>query len=678
MTPFLEHFSPAVFACIVFLITVGYCLLTSRIIRNKPTRLWIPAAILLVCSTTFYAIAYWEGGAQTFFTNLTLSLGAAIDLFLFKMNTTYGRFTDMFYLKVNGAQDPAVMNRLAIICGLYLCSIWTTSVMAMHFFARRLVSKTTLAWTWFHRKERGIHLFVGINPKTMALAKSLGKDEKVIFIDLPTPELMPDKLSLTQIFKGFRAGADQSYRMKEVRPDAIVLKASKALGQCTEQDLFKDLGLSLLNRWADMPNTVIYLISGYYPDNVAALQKLYNCKAQIYCHAKREGLALRMELLASDHVHIIDSAFLSTKALKGRDELYPIHFMHIAKDSEGEPMGYVEGSFDALVCGFGEAGQGMMSFLYEFGAFPDKDKQPNQFHVTVVDNRMEAKAGEFRMTHPGLEPDRVQFIQDSVGSESFWARMEKDIKNLDYVFINIGTDNENMKHAIDILEFAFRNREDMEHFIIVVKLDKPAAYQTLIGYFNQNYGARNVIRSIGDIERTWTWNNISGADFRSDAQTFYGAYAQASHSPLTWEEREKQIMAKPISDLAKKLELQRKMGQDFVNHFHTRVKSYLMPERLWKDPSIAQNIPLEMVDGKHYTGNEADGAILDYMAVGEHLRWNASHQINGYRQGPEKKEDLKTHTDIRPYEELSEQVKHYDWIVIKTTLELLGSNKGGR
>jgi len=291
---------------------------------------------------------------------------------------------------------------------------------------------------------------------------------------------------------------------------------------------------------------------------------------------------------------------------------------------------------------------------------------------------MEAKAGEFRMNHPGLEPDRVQFIQDSVGSESFWARMEKDIKNLDYVFINIGTDNENMKHAIDILEFAFRNREDMEHFIIVVKLDKPAAYQTLIGYFNQNYGARNVIRSIGDIERTWTWNNISGADFRSDAQTFYGAYAQASHSPLTWEEREKQIMAKPISDLSKKLELQRKMGQDFVNHFHTRVKSYLMPERLWKDPSVAQNIPLEMVDGKHYTGNEADGAILDYMAVGEHLRWNASHQINGYRQGPEKKEDLKTHTDIRPYEELSEQVKHYDWIVIKTTLELLGSNKGGR
>ena len=231
-------------------------------------------------------------------------------------------------------------------------------------------------------------------------------------------------------------------------------------------------------------------------------------------------------------------------------------------------MGYVEGSFDALVCGFGEAGQGMMSFLYEFGAFPDKDKQPNQFHVTVVDNRMEAKAGEFRMNHPGLEPDRVQFIQDSVGSESFWARMEKDIKNLDYVFINIGTDNENMKHAIDILEFAFRNREDMEHFIIVVKLDKPAAYQTLIGYFNQNYGARNVIRSIGDIERTWTWNNISGADFRSDAQTFYGAYAQASHSPLTWEEREKQIMAKPISDLAKKLELHAKDSALYAAEVH--------------------------------------------------------------------------------------------------------------
>ena len=652
---------------------LAYFFVTALTIRNKPKYLWIPATLLLMLSTFFYSSAYWDGGVRAGFTNFYMALAASLDLFLFKMNSTFGRFTDLFYLKPGGAEDPLVTNRMIMLVGLYLCSIWTTSIMVMHFFARRLVSRLALAWAWFRRKEEGVHIFVGINPHSMALAKSLGKEEKVVFVDLPSPELLPDKLSLTQIFKGVRAGSDQSVRMKEVRRDAIVLKARKPLDQCTADNLFKDLGLGLLNRWAKSPQTVIFLISGWYPDNVAALQKLYRYPAQIYCHAKREGLALRLELIESNHVHIIDSSFLSTKALKGRDELYPIHFMDVAKNSFGQPLGYVESSFDAVVCGFGEAGQGMVSFLYEFGIFPDKDKQPNPFHCTVVDTRMDEKEGEFRLSHPGLDNSRVTFVKDRVGSESFWSRMESCIKDLNYVFINIGTDAENMKYTLDILEFAFRNRDSMENLIIVVKLDHPASYQHLIGYFNSNYGGKNVIRSIGDIERTWTWNNISGADFRSNAQTFYAAYAAASDSPVTWEEREKQIMAKPISDLAKKLELQRKMGQDFINHFHTRVKSHLCPERLWKDPAIAANIPLEMVDGKHFTGDDPEAeAILDYLAVGEHLRWCASHEINGYRLGPKKQEDLKTHTDIVPYEELSEQVKHYDWIVVKTTLEILG------
>ncbi|MBQ3813100.1 MAG: hypothetical protein II841_05985 [Bacteroidales bacterium] len=672
----LSALPPSAFAIVVLLFTLAYFFVTTLVMRNKPGRLWIPALILLILSTSLYSSSYWLAGVQNWYSNFTMSLSAALDLFLFKLNTHLGRFTDLFYIKPGVNEDPVVLNRMILVCCMYVCSIWTTSVMVMHFFARRLMSKAALAWAWIRRKDRGIHLFIGINPQTISLARSLAPGEKAVFIDLPSPELLPDKLSLSQIFKGVRAGSDQSVRMKEVRKDAVVLKARKPLDQCTEQDLFKDLGLGLLKRWADNPQTFIYLISGLYTDNVNALQKIYTCPAQIYCHAKREGLALRLELIESGHVHIIDSSFLATKALKGRDELYPIHFMDIARDSFGQPLGYVEGSFDALVCGFGEAGQGMLTFLYEFGAFPDKDKQPNEFHCTVVDPHMDVKEGAFRVEHPCMEDSRISFMKDSVGSESFWRWLGENIRRMNYVFVNIGPDNDNMKYAIDILEFAFRNRGGMDKFIVVVKLDHPAAYQELIGYFNQNYGACNVIRSIGDIDRTWTWNNISGADFREDAQTFYKAYAMASGSPVTWAEREKQIMAKPVSDLSKKLELQRKIGQDFINHFHTRVKSYLCPEKLWKDPVVAAHIPLEMEDGKHYTGTDADvAAVLDYLAVGEHLRWKASHEVNGYRKGPKKQEDLKTHTDICPYEELSEQVKHYDWIVVKTTLELLGGSK---
>ena len=80
-----------------------------------------------------------------------------------------------------------------------------------------------------------------------------------------------------------------------------------------------------------------------------------------------------------------------------------------------------------------------------------------------------------------------------------------------------------------------------------------------------------------------------------------------------------------------------------------------------------------MEGDRHYTGNDPQVMeVLDYLAVGEHIRWMCSHQINGYRGGDKLQEDLKVHPDIKPYELLTEPVKHFDWVVVKTTLEILG------
>ena len=76
-------------------------------------------------------------------------------------------------------------------------------------------------------------------------------------------------------------------------------------------------------------------------------------------------------------------------------------------------------------------------------------------------------------------------------------------------------------------------------------------------------------------------------------------------------------------------------------------------------------------EDKHYSGSDpAVGQVLEYLAIGEHLRWEASHRAAGYQPGPEKAEDRKIHTDLVPYEDLSEVAKHYDWIVVRTSLKL--------
>ena len=126
------------------------------------------------------------------------------------------------------------------------------------------------------------------------------------------------------------------------------------------------------------------------------------------------------------------------------------------------------------------------------------------------------------------------------------------------------------------------------------------------------------------------------------------------------------------SDLARKQEVMRKTGQDYANYFHAGVKLELCPEWLWKDSSVSDSIPLHAENGVHYAGDNAvAGEILDYLAVGEHLRWMGSHIAEGYKAGIEKREDIKTHPDIRPYYQLDEYAKHFDWVVVKTTLELL-------
>ena len=49
--------------------------------------------------------------------------------------------------------------------------------------------------------------------------------------------------------------------------------------------------------------------------------------------------------------------------------------------------------------------------------------------------------------------------------------------------------------------------------------------------------------------------------------------------------------------------------------------------------------------------------------------------MEGYRYGEEKREDLMTHPDMRPYESLDEITKHYDWVVVRTTLNILSGMK---
>lgn len=60
---------------------------------------------------------------------------------------------------------------------------------------------------------------------------------------------------------------------------------------------------------------------------------------------------------------------------------------------------------------------------------------------------------------------------------------------------------------------------------------------------------------------------------------------------------------------------------------------------------------------------------LEYLAIYEHIRWEASHIARGYKLGETTNDITKVHDCIRDYFEIDGLTQHYDWLVVKTSLD---------
>jgi hypothetical protein len=63
--------------------------------------------------------------------------------------------------------------------------------------------------------------------------------------------------------------------------------------------------------------------------------------------------------------------------------------------------------------------------------------------------------------------------------------------------------------------------------------------------------------------------------------------------------------------------------------------------------------------------------LMERLAENSHDIWAKQRIAEGWRQGPERKDDVKTHPDLVPYGELSESEKDYDRITVAATLKAI-------
>jgi hypothetical protein len=367
----------------------------------------------------------------------------------------------------------------------------------------------------------------------------------------------------------------------------------------------------------------------------------------------------------------VDSSFLAVESLKSHNsaETYPVSYVKKARDSRtGKLLGYVESDFNCAIIGFGETGHEALKFLYEFGAFVGKDKEKVSFRCHIFDNNASQAAGELKRKIMFPAEEEISFINCNVESDVFWDTLGQVIHNMNYIIVCLGNDQINLKTAADIAEFAIRKgRKTNDNFIIAFRqqefslLDKETTEKA-----NRTFGG--CLKPFGMLKDIWTLKVIKADNITAMAKKFYCSYLSATsnvEAESAWAERLTRLQS---DDYAIRNKARRQMFQDYSDCLHTITKRELCSPDTVEAASVIlpRNIGTDHIE-KGQCSSE-DTTVLEYLAIGEHLRWNASHLILGYRYADETNDMTRTHSCIVPYNELSEEMKHYDWLVVKNSL----------
>lgn len=561
---------------------------------------------------------------------------------------------------------------------IYGMAILTSGFVVFHFLSRRIY---TWLWLRLKRVKPNAHIFIGINDAAKSLVKDINSNDQIIFIDVPNQNGLQGMSIMDVIARFFKTREKQAQDQKWL-DKYVVLRADRGIGKIT--------------KWFEQATTKVYILSDNQDDNIAVLGKLWEHKdvfqCKIFCHAKKEGLVNRYDSITDnkDRIMFVDSSFLAVQELKKTSSMLPVHYVQIAEDeARKQKLGYVESSFNCAVIGFGETGKETVKFLYEFGAFPNAANGKAPFKCHIFDGNLEKELGEFGLDittikSTAAQDDEFELHPYYVGTNAFRAKISSIIKDLNYIVVSLGNDNLNVETALNIAECAMEAGKDLtQRFCIAVRLTTLSKLnEDTIAEANKTFG--NCIKIFGLTENIWKMKTISNEEIDKEARKFYESYKMHSNvlnSGLkydldpTWDEREKMLCEGTYEE---RCEIRRKRAQDFSNSLHVTTKRKLCEGYDTHKTKVVDQI-LDANEGDdekvHCKGDYCE--ILEHLAVCEHLRWEASHMIMGYRpvakDGDPTDEMKKFHKYIKPYSLLPEHIKHYDWLVVKNSLKIYNS-----
>lgn len=598
-----------------------------------------------------------------------------------------------------------------------------------------------------------IYLFFGVNDNSLLLAHEIGhKDSQAIVIFADSANVSEEDNdswnSVVSLFthrqesldKARHAGADITITPK--RPDEITDRVSST----GDTDVLGLLNLvSVRNLIAKLPEVPdksepslhIFFLSNDEDANIAALKNLArdttvrrfaagsdrHQRVALYCHARANSANKVLEDIGLTHnldVKIIDSSHLAVEMVKAKPEFQPVR---VATFSESCPELAAE-ALHALVVGFGEVGRDAFRFLYEFGTFIGlSDGKPTTFrpHITAVDSRMDVLAGPFMAGTPAISyGDSLALKKMDTDSREFYDKVlsEANCRSLNYIVLALGDDDANISLAISIFNRIRRVRKNLDNLIIMVRCtsdDKLDMMQRIADHYNRGCGDRElkIINIFGNPRGIYDYCIVIRDSLLNESKEYLDRYNLLNGGGKTWEQRRKGLTGADEPEQGKEVypqidslrELHRKESQDMANAKHKETKLWLLRKALgdttpedfaalyFNADGIKANVEgrgagirfpgLDAID----RGNE----IVLHLAMLEHARWNAAHELLGYTVNNDDTtcdERTMRHNCLRDWTELDNESKRknesdkakgkagdcdykiYDFGVVSTSLSL--------
>lgn len=690
MTDYLTLPMPIVTTLILvaILITIGSILTSRKLLTKIVGNLkWLASAVLLA-GFIIYFIGYWlyYDGELNIVALTFRSLLSSIGMFALQSDLQY-------FVQCSVKEAPLFLGIFAVIH--FLAAI-ISAIFIINFVGLKIVSWLKLR----NAKGQNLYVFWGMNQNSITLAEDEDLKKKIendggmlIFVGtLQDAEQGNQQFSFSALINGQRLRKDRIRRIEENK-DAIITYCTDVLSveENNKQpcNIFKDAGLkslaSIIAKSKDK-HIRIFFLSDEEKKNVEltslllkAIEKkdeaLSNCQhLDIYCLARRNkenGVLEKLAYVKSEetlpNIHLVDTANLAIQVLKKNVGYQPVSFVDINTEKA-----IVTTPFEALVIGFDSTGRDAVRFLYEFGAFPDVNGNKSPFKCYAIDKQMEVLAGTFYNNAPAVKGNtELELLQIDVQTEQFWEWIEERLQHLNYIVIALGDDQMGIQLAIDLLEKAYRIGKDVMHFKIFLRSyskENEGKINDIINFYNEKAGNKLVL--FGTNSELYTYSNIIDEEALERAKEFYAGYASKDKDARTWEQRH--LITDKKTDEAnhiyyvktdrQKVTLNdingviRKENQDIANYRHIDTK-------------------LKLVGLSRSSTTEEFNKLTDIqkksLAICEHLRWNASHEMLGYVDGDETDDLLKIHSCLKPWKKLSVDYQKYDYDVINTSKDIV-------